>query len=126
MLKERTLLRRIYIASNPLVVMLFGGGVSLEACSSTNHGALRWFRSLKELLPSRSVVPLAHCGRGLGRGVNSPAHFNHLSTKEGNLNTKRDMLPLLTGEGWGEVSTLTLPFPPSTNPLPNGQGGVQC
>ena len=73
MLNERALSRKIYIASNPLIVMLFG---DLGACIDEDFRGFRslWvykFRgSLKEFLPSCLVFPLALCRRGLGRGVN--------------------------------------------------------
>ena len=73
MLNERALSRKIYIASNPLIVMLFG---DLGACIDEDFRGFRslWvykFRgSLKEFLPSCLVFSLAPCRRGLGRGVN--------------------------------------------------------
>ena len=109
-----------------------GGGVRLEACCNEwfrSLGAYKFRRSLKELLLPHFGRSLAPCGRGLGRGVNflsicrantsfesnlllsslinqqsiRPQPF---STKNATLNAKRGTLPLLTGEGRGEVSII--------------------
>ena len=128
-------------ASNPLIVMRFGEGASLEACNSTNH---RWFRSLGvykfrgslsaysfsigtgKLYAKRETSPRPLRERVRVRGE----FFSALQTNpspeflsfayaqleilpspargEGKLNAKRSRLPLLTGEGRGEVAACRL------------------